>query len=404
MSYCIFLIFFIFLAFCKPPEYACQSIGTILRMHKYTFETHSITTEDGYILTVHRITGNENINQTIYNSTQIRKPVVLQHGISASGNNFVANGYRSPAMFYFDQGFDVWLPNVRGSQYSEKHVKYNFHSEEYWNFSFEELGTKDTKAYIDYIYHHTGQKVIYLGFSRGFMQMMAGFSLEPEFFRARISKIMGWAPVVRMDFTTNFAIVLAGKSIGIDLLKMLKWFGVTHMPGFNYETCMSGVNLCDKTEIFCKLRLLMSGDFLPYYDSEAGQTYGAECTSLKDLLHIVYNIKNSGFYRYPIENGELIPYNLSNIKGVPISIVVGEADMLAPPANAKWLEKIFAENGNPIRAKYYKHLGHQTFLIPRNHFDHLFIFRHFIITKNFFLKICQIFILEIFLYLQIFLL
>src|SRR5688572_6579515 len=49
-------------------------------------ETHYVTTEDGYILGVHRI-----VNHKIDDSQRHKRPVILQHGLMGSSVDFVEN-------------------------------------------------------------------------------------------------------------------------------------------------------------------------------------------------------------------------------------------------------------------------------------------------------------------------
>nr|CAD7603633.1 unnamed protein product [Timema genevievae] len=64
----------------------------------YPAETHTVTTEDGYILTLHRIP------------------------------------YGKSAFILADAGYDVWLGNTRGNTYSKKHVSLKSTDKAYWAF------------------------------------------------------------------------------------------------------------------------------------------------------------------------------------------------------------------------------------------------------------------------------
>ena len=57
----------------------------------------------------------------------------------------------APAFMLAKAGFDVWLGNNRGVEYSEGHVNLTTKDEAYWNFDFEEMGLYDVPAEIDYI-------------------------------------------------------------------------------------------------------------------------------------------------------------------------------------------------------------------------------------------------------------
>ena len=74
----------------------------------------------------------------------------------------------APALVLARAGYDVWMGNNRGTFYSQNHTTLSNKDKEYWQFSWEEMGTKDTPAVIDYILEMTGaDKINYLGHSEG---------------------------------------------------------------------------------------------------------------------------------------------------------------------------------------------------------------------------------------------
>nr|CAI5842426.1 unnamed protein product [Callosobruchus analis] len=103
----------------------------IVQRNGYPVEEHRIITEDGYILVVFRIpSGNITSNGTR------RQPVIIQHGIQGSATFWVLQDRKSIGLFLVDQGYDVWLPNLRGSTPSTKHVSLSDRDPEYWDFGF----------------------------------------------------------------------------------------------------------------------------------------------------------------------------------------------------------------------------------------------------------------------------
>lgn len=57
----------------------------MIRRHGYDSESHIIQTEDGYILTLHRIPSDKN-------GRKGRQPIFLQHGLLSSSADFVDAG------------------------------------------------------------------------------------------------------------------------------------------------------------------------------------------------------------------------------------------------------------------------------------------------------------------------
>jgi len=143
----------------------------LINSRGFKSESHSVQTEDGYILTVHRI-----INPYCTNT----KPVILQHGILASSADFLINsaGEDLEPSLYFESNsleieypntsvgnnlgfvlskrcYDVWMPNSRGNIYSLHHVNLTFHDKKFWEFSFDEMIMYDLPAVIHYILNAT---------------------------------------------------------------------------------------------------------------------------------------------------------------------------------------------------------------------------------------------------------
>ncbi|KAJ4974592.1 hypothetical protein NE237_007766 [Protea cynaroides] len=115
----------------------CQDVITELG---YPYEAISVVTADGYVLLLERIPRRD-----------ARKAVYLQHGIMDSSMGWVSNGVvGSPAFAAFDQGYDVFLGNLRGLV-SREHVIKNISSRQYWKYSINEHGTQDIPAMIEKI-------------------------------------------------------------------------------------------------------------------------------------------------------------------------------------------------------------------------------------------------------------
>lgn len=91
-------------------------------------------------------------------------------GKNTKWNTFKAYNIILPHFLAFilaDAGYDVWLGNFRGTMYARNHKIFNDTTEEFWNFTFDNLGQFDASAQLDLVYNETKQKIIYIGFSMG---------------------------------------------------------------------------------------------------------------------------------------------------------------------------------------------------------------------------------------------
>ncbi|XP_061956663.1 uncharacterized protein LOC133678390 isoform X2 [Populus nigra] len=116
----------------------CQDVITEFG---YPYEAIHVITSDGYVLLLERIPRRDS-----------RKAVYLQHGILDSSMGWVSNGVvGSPAFAAYDQGYDVFLGNLRGLV-SREHIEKEISSQKYWRYSINEHGTEDIPAMIEKIH------------------------------------------------------------------------------------------------------------------------------------------------------------------------------------------------------------------------------------------------------------
>ena len=94
--------------------------------------------------------------------------VILQHGIFDSALGWLLNGKDSVGFRLAEMGFDVWLNNSRGNNYSRDHsfLEVNHKNKQlpeiqaqrkrFFDFSFHELGVFDQPALWNFVLQKTG--------------------------------------------------------------------------------------------------------------------------------------------------------------------------------------------------------------------------------------------------------
>ncbi len=102
----------------------------LIPKYGYPYERHSVTTQDGYILSLDRVPHSRN-------SSKLGEAVLVNHGIgSDAASFFLITDENSLGFLLADAGYDVWLLNMRGTTNSKKHVWLDLHDDrsKFWDF------------------------------------------------------------------------------------------------------------------------------------------------------------------------------------------------------------------------------------------------------------------------------
>lgn len=140
----------------------------------YTATLHKVTTSDGYELSLYRLSSPFHPSPS--------PPVLFLHGIGVNGDQFTVNLHTKPVAYRLvEEGFDVWVSNMRGTPYSEGHkLGLTVDMPEYWEWSAEELVQRDMKAILGEVEAVTGKQVVVIGHSQGAMVGMAYLAMFPD--------------------------------------------------------------------------------------------------------------------------------------------------------------------------------------------------------------------------------
>lgn len=160
---------------------------------------HQVVTPDGYILSIHRVISPKHVDKQ-------RRPVVfLQHGLFCSSAVWLI-GDRSKAFGFLlaDAGFDVWLGNFRGNTYSRNHTFLDPEQDEFWQFSWDQMGAYDLPTMLQHVSHVTntrvtqtsgsGDGIVYIGHSMGTTAFWVMCNEFPGLTENLVSLMVGMAP------------------------------------------------------------------------------------------------------------------------------------------------------------------------------------------------------------------
>lgn len=81
---------------------------------QYTFEPHQTTTDDGYILTLFRLSNTQEISIKTNSSQPVKEPLFMMHGLYSNADNWLYSNTPDSnplSLQLLDSGFDVWLGN-----------------------------------------------------------------------------------------------------------------------------------------------------------------------------------------------------------------------------------------------------------------------------------------------------
>ena len=271
------------------------------------------------------------------------------------------------------------MGNNRGCQYSVAHTTLNpsVDRAEFWNFDFEDMGTKDVPAEIDFILSKTGQsKVGYVGHSEGTTQFFIGSSMLPEYFAEKVNVFIALAPVARLTNTMSSFFRLLAFDVSFVEHVLVDDFGIYGPFTLSWVEQWAVAQFCESYSTACGAFIELIADLDPSRDNFARAksflTHMPSGAGYRNLVHYGQLINGVDFLRYDWgtelnmqKYGQATPpkYPLEAIK-VPTALFGGGEDELAAPADVDWLNGRLGST--VVFYKQYPQLGHLTFAIGKD--------------------------------------
>ncbi|KAL5581778.1 hypothetical protein UlMin_014220 [Ulmus minor] len=346
--------------------------STMVENKGYVCEEHTVTTGDGYILSIQRIPEGQSGKKAGNNP-----PVLLQHGLLMDGITWLLlPPDKSLAFLLADNGFDVWIANTRGTKYSRGHVSLSPDDQPYWNWSWDELVAYDLPATLQYVHDQTGQKLHYVGHSLGTLMALAAFSKDQLLNTLRSAALLSpiayvgqlTSPLARNAAENFLAETLYKLGLhefvprGEAVIKLLK--DICKKPGVdctNLLTSFTGENCCLDSSIV---------DVFLENEPQASAT--------KNMIHISQMIREGTITMFDYENedenrehyGQPNPpsYNMTSTPNdFPLFLSYGGRDALSDTKDVQLLlESLKDHDGDKLVVQYRDDYAHADYVMGDN--------------------------------------
>ena len=120
----------------------------VMEKYGYDWDYQYVMTADDYRLTTFHITGKkgENIKAD-------KGSVLVQHGNGLDGTRMLDKYEEGKpfSLILVDEGYDVWMGNNRGTEYSQYSPSRDVSDPSFWEFGWSEMGLYDDVANIKMI-------------------------------------------------------------------------------------------------------------------------------------------------------------------------------------------------------------------------------------------------------------
>lgn len=375
-------------------------------MRNFGTELHKARTKDGYHIHLVRI-----INPKI-TTAKLKRPVVFNHGLIESSTVWLINSkgveplayehqcgtveldqrnvntthYINGPMMLANNGYDVWLMSMRGTDWSLKHDTLSPKDPQFWNYCLDDFALVDVPTVIDYIRLSTGAlKIGYIGHSQATFSVFGLLSARPSYADV-LEPVIAVAPVAYFDHITSIArLQFIATLIATNKNK--------HGPFPSNAKAMRKMlaSFCDTKKIGVKdmacqmLEVLVSGTGKKWL--KGYYSHYPFYSSLKVLRHFGQLIKNKRFMMYDYGEEENLriygsyespSYPIEMIRSKSLCLISTKADALSPPED---VERFKERLTTPI----YKHI------FIEGEFNHLDLITHEDAGKLVFAPILEIF-------------
>jgi len=354
--------------FCETDE----SFLSLVQGHQA--DILEVETHDNYIIRVFRVQNFKTAKPL--GPVPPKKTVLLIHGVLDSSDEFVLSDH-SVLKILLNRDYDVWLMNTRGNKYSCYNTRIPNTSNEFWDYSFDEMAEGDFRAVVNQIYDEKKEKVLVIAHSQGSTQTFAALSTFPEL-NDKVEKFMALGPVAFMTgYDANDLYYFGATHNFLHVLKLMRIRKIMeHKLNNNWMEDIVIRMFCTTTHFICDYLLSKICDKDPSkIDTKEMETYlqhNPSRSNVKSLEHFAQLIANfNGALRKfdygAAENmkryGSFEPpaYDLGKI-AVKVYLYYGDNDLLMTLKSVDLLTQVLKAS----KRNFYPGWGHLSFFLGKD--------------------------------------
>ena len=321
------------ITFCLLTITIQENYKSFISKLNLNLEEIQVVTEDRYVNTIWALTSKDESNRN-------GKSIVIQHGLLDTGFTWLILQEKSIAKLLCDEGYKVYLPHMRGSQFSTSHLDYGHGlNSYYWDFSFDEMAQYDLPAIINLIKKRDKvAKVDYMGHSQGTLIFFLSYMNNPQYMENSINKFIGVGVVPNVNNAQHLFLKLATVS------KIANLIPVENFLTFPIELGQVLVPFCTgKAKKLCHDFLKICFGTIPDTGRVDYDRLGKNIfmhmpggTSLQNMKHWLQAFENKQMAKYDYESiienlahyGSVFPpeYDLSKMRNYKIKSIITTSD------------------------------------------------------------------------------
>jgi len=346
----------------RGSAFGVLNTGKLIENHGHqSYSKHSVITEDGYLINLFHIKGRGG------------PPFLLLHAfMGASDQWFLRDSNHDLPSILINNGYDVWLGDFRGNEYSKNHIHFNATDPRFWKFSIDEWAYYDVPAMMDYVCNNTEYDKMYLvTYSLSSAILFATTSSRPEY-NDKIIVSYHMAPFLAFT-NVKSRLLRIGIQFG-ELYLAISRSIKNHELFARNQWSMNSISLfCNKKSVFLKACVTLLTELFGFDTSgnstmnlDFKLTYSRAGVSLNSIDHLLQMIKTNKFQHYDLGHrknlkkyGQTKPpeYDLRKVTS-PVVLYYSKNDRVVDDGT---IHKLIS-----VLPKVY-----QTIIIPDDKFGHI---------------------------------